>query len=184
MKKKLSRLFRPGLTVCFIVMACFIIATLARGQYTLAIAEFFVTAALVVFYVLDRQRRSREILAFVRDTFQTQDISEKRTENPLPMAMVRLGDGGVVWASDRFTEVTGCRASIPEQSIGDVLPGMTMDWLGAGKNEYPNDVTIGSRRYRVYGTIIHNQEHIGVMLGMIYLSDLTEMYQVLQTVEI
>ncbi len=178
MKKKLSHLFRPGLTVCFLVMACFVVAALALGHYTLAIVEFLATALLVVFYVLDRQRRNREILAFVHDAFQTQDISAKRTENPLPMAMVRLGDGGVVWASERFASVTGYHPRIPEQAIGDVLPGMTMDWLGAGKNEYPNDVAIGSRRYRVYGTIIHSQENIGAILGMIYLSDLTEMYQV------
>ena len=178
MKKKLSHLFRPGLTVCFAALLCFAIAAMAVGQIALAFVELLVTALLFGLYMMERQRRNREILSFAHKAFRTMDITAKGTENPLPMAMVRLGDDGIVWASERFAAVTDYHARIPEQSVGDVLPGVTMDWLGAGKNEYPNDVTIGSRRYRVYGTIIHTEENVGSMLGMIYLSDMTEMYQV------
>ena len=178
MKKKWNRLFRPGLTVCFVAMMCFALAALLTRNYALAIAEFLATALVVIFYLLDRKRRSKDIQSFIQNAFQTPDMSAKGTENPLPMAMVRLGDGGIVWVSDRFSAVTGYRYQIPEQSIGDVLPGLTMEWLGAGKNEYPYDVTIGTRRYRVYGTTIHTQDNVGTMLGMVYLSDMTEMYQV------
>ena len=178
MKKKLSGLFRPGLMGCFVVMLSFALVTLVQQHYGLAIVEFVMTGALLLLYLFDRRRRNREILAFAQNVFQTPDITAKGTENPLPMAMVRLGDGGIVWASERFTAVTGYHYQIPEQSIGDVLPGMTMEWLGAGKHEYPYDVTIGERRYRVYGTTIHTEENVGIPLGMVYLSDMTEMYQV------
>ena len=178
MKKKLSGLFRPGLMGCFVVMLGFALAALMLQHYGLAIAELVVTASLLLFYLLDRKRRNREILAFAQNAFQTPDITAKGTENPLPMAMVRLGDGGIVWASERFAAVTGYHFKVPEQSIGDVLPGMTMEWLGAGKQEYPYDVTIGERRYRVYGTTIHTEDNVGIPLGMVYLSDMTEMYQV------
>ena len=178
MKKKLQRLFRPGLLACFVVMMCFAVAALLMSQYLLAIVEFVVTALMLVFYLLDRKKRNKQITTFIQKAFQTADMSEKGTENPLPMALVRLGDGGVVWASDRFCAVTGLRYQIPEQSIGQLLPGMTMEWLGSGKNEYPYDVTVDDRRYRVYGTILHNEEDAGAMLAMIYLSDMTEMYQI------
>ena len=178
MKKKLGRLFRPGLTACLIVMAGFSAAALAMQQYALAVLEFLVTALVLVLYILDRQRRSREILNFIQRNFQTADLTAKGAESPLPMALVRLGDGGIVWASERFTRVTGYREQIPEQSISKVLPGITMEWLGSGKNEYPYDVTIGDRRYRVYGTILSAGDHAGTILGMLYLSDMTEMYQV------
>ena len=178
MKKKLSRLFRPGLMGCILVMIGFAVAAVLLKQYTLAIAEFLVTALTLLCYLLDRKRRNREILNFTQNAFQTPDITAKGTENPLPMAMVRLGDGGIVWASERFAAVTGYQYRVPEQSIGDVLPGLTMDWLGAGKQEYPSDVTIGSRRYRVYGTTIRTQDDMGMLLAMVYLSDMTEMYQV------
>ena len=178
MKKKLHRLFRPGLLTCLVVMMCFALAALLLNAYPLAIVEFLVTMLVAVFYLLDRKRRNKAIQAFVQNVFQTPDISEKGTENPLPMALVRLGDGGIVWASERFASVTGLRFQIPEQSISQILPGMTMEWLGTGKNEYPYDVTIDERRYRVYGTIIHSEENVDAMLAMVYLSDMTEMYQV------
>ena len=178
MKKKLSRLFRPGLNTCFVALMVFALAALLMRQYGLAIAEFVISGALLLFYLLDRKRRTREILKYTQKVFDTADITPKGAENPLPMAMIRLGDGGIVWASDRFASVTGYRARIPEQAIGDVLPGLTMDWLGMGKLEAPKDVTLDNRRYRVYGTILHSEENVGSMLGMIYLSDMTEMYQV------
>ena len=178
MKKKLGRLFRPGLIACFVVMFLFGGAALWFKQYQLALVEFVLTAGMLLFYLFDRKRRNREILAFIQSTFDTADLTEKGAESPLPMALVRLGDGGIVWASDRFARVTGYRPRVPELGIGDVLPGMTMEWLGAGKNEYPFDVTIGARRYRVYGTILQSGDHVGTMLGMLYLSDMTEMYQI------
>ena len=178
MKKKLSRLFRPGLNTCFVAMMVFALAAVLFKQYILAIGEFLVCGALLAFYMFDRKRRTREILKYAQKAFQTPDITAKGAENPLPMAMVRLGDGGIVWASESFVSVTGYRNRIPEQNVGEVLPGLTMDWLGAGKQEAPRDVALGNRRYRVYGTILHGEENVGAMLGMIYLSDLTEMYQI------
>ena len=178
MKKKLGRLLRPGLIACFVVMLCFCGAAVWLKQYHLASAELAVTIIMLLGYLLDRKRRNKEILSYIQKTFDTADISPKGVESPLPMALVRLGDGGIVWASDRFFRVTGFTQQIPEKAIGDVLPGLTMDWLGTGKNEYPDDIAINGRRYRVYGTIIHSGDHVGTMLGMVYLSDMTEMYQV------
>lgn len=178
MKKKMSRMLRPGLIACFVVMFLFGVAAVWLKQFHLAIVEFAVTALMMALYLFDRKRRNREIMSFVQSAFNTADLTAQGAESPLPMALVRLGDGGIIWASDRFTRVTGFCHRIPEQAIGDVLPGMTMDWLGAGKNEYPNDVPIAGRRYRVYGTVLQSGDHIGTRLGMVYLSDLTEMYQI------
>ncbi len=178
MKKRLGRLLRPNLTACFAVMLLFCVAAAATKQYTLSAVELAVTVLLLSFYLWDRNRRNRELNAFNQRVFDTADMTAKGTENPLPMALVRLGDGGIVWASDRFAAVASYHQQIPEQSIGDVLPGFGIDWLAAGKNEDPYDVTIGSRRYRVYGTMIRADDGAGTMLGMLYLSDMTEMYQV------
>ena len=178
MKKKLSRLLRPGLIACFVVMFGFSAVAVILKQYYLAAGEAAVTVLLLVLYILERNRRSREIQTFIQNASASPDITGKIAENPLPMALVRLGDNGVVWASDRFADVTGYRQQIPEQDITSVLPGITMDWLAAGKTEYPYDVTIGTRRYRVYGSAIRANDVVGTYFGILYLSDLTEMYQV------
>ena len=178
MENKSRKTFQPGYSYCFVIMACFCLAAALMMNYYLAGIGMALTAVMVIIYSVGRKRRNREIQTFVQEAFQTADITAQGTENPLPMAMVRLGDGGIVWASDRFFNVTGMQERLPEETVDKLLPGLTMDWLAAGRNEYPYDVTIGSRRYRVYGTLVHPEEHAGMLLGMIYLSDLTEMYQV------
>ncbi len=177
MNKKLGRLLQPGLTACFVVLLLFCVAALVFQQYILAAAELVITGGLFLFYMLDRQRRKKEIQTFIHASFNTADMA-KGVDNPLPMALLRLGDGGIVWASDRFAAVTGYRERVPEQSILEILPGFKMDWMASGKTEYPFDLPIGTRRYRIYGTVIRTEDPAGTLLGMIYLSDMTEMYQV------
>ena len=178
MDKKARKTFQPGYSGCFIVMLCFCVAAAVMRNYYLAGAGLAVTAAMTIVYMVSRKRRNREIQAFVQEAFQTADFTSKGTECPLPMAMIRLGDNGVIWASDRFVSVTGMKERLPEERIDQLLPGINMDWLATGKSEYPYDVKVGTRRYRIYGTLVHPEEHTGMLLGMIYLSDMTEMYQV------
>ena len=178
MNKKMKRMFQPGFSGCFVVMLLFCGAAAVMNNYYLAGAGLAITTITAIAYAVSRNRRNREIQAFVQEAFKTADITAKGTECPLPMAMIRLGDGGVVWASERFTHVTNMRERLPEETIDRLLPGLSMDWLAAGKNEYPYDITMGGRRYRIYGTLVHPEEHAGMLLGMIYLSDMTEMYQV------
>lgn len=178
MNKKARRTFRPGYSWCFALMLCFCLAAALMLNFYLAGIGLALTVIMTVIYMVTRQKRNKEIQAFVQEAFQTADITSKGTESPLPMALVRLGDGGVVWASERFAKVTGMKERLPEETIDRLLPGLGMDWLASGKSEYPYDVTVGTRRYRIYGTLIHSEEHSGMLLGMIYLSDMTEMYQV------
>ena len=177
MNKKLGRALRPSLTACFILLFGFGLLSLFAQRYWLGAAELLIAGVALVFYILDWKRRNKAIQKYIRSAFQTLDLN-KNAESPLPMALVRLGDNGIVWVSDRFAAVTGFRHTIPEQDVSAVLPGLSLDWLTAGKNEYPYDVTLNGRRYRVYGTMIRADDKAGTMLAMLYLSDMTEMYQI------
>ncbi len=178
MNKKARRTFQPGYSGCFIAMLCFCVAAAVMQNFYLAGGGLILTLIMLIAYMVSRKRRNKEIHAFVQEAFQTADFTANGTECPLPMAMVRLGDGGVIWASDRFVSVTGLKEKLPEERIEQLLPGVSMDWLANGKSEYPYDVKVNGRRYRIYGTLVHPEEHAGMLLGMIYLSDMTEMYQV------
>ena len=178
MNKKARRTFQPGYSGCFVVMLLFCVAAAVMKNFYLAGAGLALTAIMAIVYMVSRKRRNREIHAFVQEAFKTADFTANGTECPLPMAMIRLGDNGVVWASDRFVSLTGMKETLPEQTIDQLLPGISMEWLANGKSEYPYDMKFGSRRYRIYGTLVHPEEHAGMMMGMIYLSDMTEMYQV------
>ena len=177
MKKRLGRLLRPGMGVCFIIMGAFCVATLIQGNYWLAAGESAVTLVSFLIYVLDRRYRDRKLRQYLQNAPDTLEATG-RGESPLPAVLVRLGDGGIVWTNRRFAELTGISDSLSEHDLEDVLPGFSTEWLAAGKTEAGTDVTMDGRRYRVYGTTIRAEDSRSTMLGVMHSSDLTELYQV------
>ena len=177
MNKKLGRLFWPGLWVYFVVLSGFVAAALFLQQYILAAVEGGVAILLAVYYVVCRVRRHREIQEYTNKALGSAG-QKSGTETPFPMALVRLGDKSVLWANDAFTSITGYQERYLEQPLANVMPGFSLDWLVSGKNEYPYDVTFSGRRYRIYGTTFRADDPDSTALGMLYMSDLTELYLV------
>ncbi|MBO7252036.1 MAG: DHH family phosphoesterase [Oscillospiraceae bacterium] len=177
MNKKLGKLLRPGMGVYFFVMAAFCAVALLEGYYWLAAAETSVTMMIFTLYVLGRKERERQIQRYLQTASNTLE-GTAQGESPLPAVLVRLADGGVVWANQRFSELTGYADTMMEQQLEEVLPGFSVDWLSSGKTEAPQDVMLGDRRYRIYGTILRAEDNQGTLLGVLYLSDLTELYQI------
>lgn len=177
MNKKTERLLQPSMGWFFLVLVIFCVAATVMKYYYLAIAEAVVTVLMFGLYWILRARRNVKIQAFIQSTFNTLDVT-KGAESPFPMALIRLVDGGIIWSNERFGSVTGFRERMHEQHISDVIPGMATDWLTSGKNEYPYDVTVNDRRYRVYGTVIRADASGSSILGMLYFTNLTELYQV------
>jgi len=177
MKRKLGRLLRPGMGVYFMVMAVFCAAALLAEEYWLAAAETSVTLMVFMLYVMSRNRRNRQIQQYIQTASNTLEATSQG-ESPLPAVLVRLGDGGIIWANHRFSELTGYADTMMEQQLDEVLPDFATDWLTAGKTECPKDVTLGNRRYRVYGTTVRAEDNRGTLLGVLYFSDLTELYQI------
>ncbi len=177
MKRKLGRLLRPGMGVYFFVMAAFCAAALLEGHYWLSAAEASVTLFVFMMYLVSRNRRDRQIQKYIEGMSNTLE-STSQGDSPLPAVLVRLGDNGIIWANRRFSELTGYADAMMEQCLEEVLPDFTTDWIASGKTESPHDVTLGARRYRVYGTSVRAEDTLGTMLGILYFCDLTELYQI------
>ena len=177
MKKKLGKLLRPSRSAYFTVMILFCAAALVLGQYWLAAGEAVVTLVMMVLHMMNRSRRDRQILKYLENASNTLE-SMGKGESPFPAVLVRLGDGGIIWANSRFYDLTGGSDSMTEQTIDEVIPDMTTDWLAIGKTQCPHDVTLNGSRYRVYGTTMRAEDSRGTMLGVLYLSDLTELYRI------
>ncbi|MBE6959933.1 MAG: DHH family phosphoesterase [Ruminococcaceae bacterium] len=177
MNKKLGRLFWPGLWLYFVFMAAFVAAAALLGQYVLAAAEGAVMLLVITFYIYCRIKRRRTIQQFVKSAFNSYE-SVSGTDTPFPMALIRLGDNSLIWANDRFSQITGYQSKYLEQPLHGILPGLSTEWLASGKHEYPYDMTIGDRRYRIYGTTTRADDPEQTVLAMLYFSDLTELYQV------
>ena len=177
MKKKLDRMLRPGMGMYFVVMGLFCMVALIRGHLLLAAVETAVTLGVLVLYAVDRSRRHRELQHYIRAaTDELEGVAHG--DSPFPLVLARLGDGGIVWANRSFCAITGFDDKMMEQDLQDLIPDFTTDWLASGKTECPNDVTIGSRRYRVHGSTIRAEDTMGTMLGVLYFTDLTELYQI------
>ena len=177
MNRKLGRLLKPGLGLYFWVMLSFCLASLLLGQLFLAAVEGIVILLLFGSYMIFRKARNRQLLRFLQDSPNTLE-SVSHGESPFPTVVIRLADGGIVWSNEQFATMTGFSDTLIEQQLGDVLPGFKTDWLVDRKTEAPYDVTVGGRRYRVYGTTTRSDDPMGIMLGVLYFSDLTKLYQI------
>ena len=177
MNKKLGRLLNPGVWVYFVCMLGFVVVSALLDHYLLAVIELVLTGILFVGYMVYRTHRRRELSAFVRKL--TEDMAGTAgAKLPFPSAVVRLSDGVVVHTSSRFAEITGYRDTMTQRRIEDVLQGFSLEWLVSGKNEAPNEIAVGKRRYRVHGATVKADDPHSTVLGLLYLVDMTELYQV------
>ena len=177
MNKKLAKLLQPAMGGYLIVMLGFVIAAALFQNYLLAGIELVVTALVLLIYRMNRNNRRKKLQSFVQNQLDTM-IGAKGTRSPFPMLVVRLADGGIVYANDAFIKLTGFQDAMAEVKVSDVLPGFATDWLTSGKTEYAYDVTIENRRYRVYGSMVRTDDTEQTPLGVLYFTDLTELYQV------
>ncbi|MGM9660042.1 MAG: DHH family phosphoesterase [Faecousia sp.] len=177
MNRKLNKLLKPGMGMYFLVMAAFCAAALLEGHFWMAAVETSVTLLVFVLYVVNRNRRDRQLQRYIQTVSNTLEATSQG-ESPLPAVLIRLGDGVIIWANHRFSELTGYADTMLEQQLEEVLPDFSLDWLESGKTESPRDASLGDRRYRVYGTTVRAEDSRGTMLGVLYFSDLTELYQI------
>ena len=176
MNKKLGWILRPRYTIFFIVLMSFSAAALFLGQYVLAGVEFAVSAVLLTVVLLLKSRNRTLLQNYLHNALnEMEDISAQPT---FAMLAFRLTDGGTIFCNDLFKQISGINPGLDEKSVSDILPGFSTEWLSSGKSEYPYDVNLLGRRYRVYGTIVVCDDPAATRVGVMYFTDLTELYQV------
>jgi len=176
MNKKLGRLLRPTMGLYFAIMLCFAIAAGLLGQYILAGAELAVTALIFTVYLIIKARQRNELQAFLAKVQDDANVGGE--EAPFPMIALRLPDNDIIFTNDSFVKLTDFNDNLKPRNVADILPGFETGWLLSGKQEYPYDVSIRDRRYRVYGRMVHADDPQATRLGVLYFTDLTELYQV------
>lgn len=178
MNQKLSRLLAPRFALYFLVMAAFALVTLLLGQPVVAAAELIVVAALFAAYWTAMVRRRREAASYLEQLVGSVDgATRDSTLNcPLPVAMFRPDTDEVVWTNERFLRLTGEREGLFDTKLTDLVPGFDGRWLLEGKNECPQEVRVGARRYQVFGSVERTagQEEEGA-LATTYWLDVTEL---------
>ncbi len=177
MDKKLGRLLRPRMGMYFLVLVLFTLGAVLSQAYILAAVEAVVTLALVIVYLIRQRKRHRELQTYLNSAMDAVS-SARETESPFPVLMLRLEDRVVIYVNSAFAGAVSFHPGLSDKPLEEVLPGFSVDWLTAGKRESPRDVTLGGRRCRVYGTTLRASDPEQTLLGVLYFTDLTELYQV------
>lgn len=177
MNKRMEKFLKPNVGVQFFALIGFSVVALLFEQYILAVVELGVTALLFVGYLTHRNHKQKQIESFARR--MEDDVNDREgVRAPFPMVLMRVADGGIVYANDSFTALTEFNDIFTEKNISEFIPDFKTDWLVSGKAEYPYDVAIRDRRYRVYGYMLPTDETGSITIGALYFADLTELYQV------
>ena len=177
MNKKLGRFLHSHVWIYFVMMLGFAVASFVLRQYILAGVELLLTVAAVLIYVTHKRNRHWEVQQFLNKMTDSQ-TGAKGAESPFPTVVIRLPSGQVLLGNESFCTATGYHGSMTERMIGDIIPELPTDWLGAGKTEYPYDITVQQRRYRVFGTMVRGDDPKQTPMGVLRFVDLTELYQV------
>ena len=176
MNKLLGRLFRPSTWMYYVLLFAFAVTAGAMHYYLLSAVSLAVTALMLTLHLVLKAQRRKLLKDFLEKNLD--EMKSSRAMAPFPMVAMRLHDGGIVYANDAFIHLTGFQDTFSERYITQILPGFKLDWMISGKTEYPYDVTLERRRYRVYGTTVQSRDSLGTWLGVLYFTDLTELYQV------
>lgn len=178
MNKKLGRLIQPNLSVYFVLFFGFAALTMIQGQVALGIVEMLAYGGLFALYEVHRSNRKKQLHDYVAGVTSLGRFQDDPEQAPFPVALIRLGDGAIMWSNDRFLAASGCQDGVLDPKISEVIPAFSTDWLGSGKTEYGYDVTMNKRRFRVYGSSFRGNDPAQTMMAVLYFSDLTELYQV------
>ena len=177
MNKRFGKVLHTHIWIYYVLLASFAVAALLAEQFILAAVESSVTAIALIAVLLQRRHRRKELQKFL-SRVSAEQTGRNGTESPFPVAVIRLSDGSVLYTNDAFAKATGYDDTMVQRSVQELLPGFQTDWLISGKTEYPYDVTAQGRRYRVYGSAARGDDPGDTFLGVLYLADLTELYQV------
>ena len=177
MQKKIDKLLRPNMIWFFIFMLIVPVAAFLMDQLALMAISLIVAGLAFFVYVYSQNVRKRKLGKYIRKNVDRLN-GVQSGQWPFPMIVVRMEDEAIVQTNESFVQLTGFHDLMTERYISDLLPGFNLNWLTSGKTEYPYDVTLEGRRYRVYGTLLQADDSRRTRLGVLYLADLSELYLV------
>ena len=166
-----------------VIMAVFAVVTFFFNP-TLAYAEAGVIAVLVIYTFIRARKRQKDLQALVESVTYNAESATNNTliHFPLPMAVFRLGDSGVVWGNQPFWNMCGRSSPAFEAKLSDLVPAFSSRWLMEGKNRMADLLEVGGRKFQVNGNMVRsgNTEETYEFMGITYWVDVTEYDEVRQ----
>jgi c-di-AMP phosphodiesterase-like protein len=145
------------------------------GQY-IAVAEVIVAVGLAVYLRMSSRKRSLKLMRYIESVTSSTESATKDTllNFPLPVVIFSPNSGVILWSNGRFVQMVGGKERFFEVRLGDILPEFSSKWLLDGKNECPELMSVGSRRYKVFGSLLQTANEPGNIMAAAYWIDVTE----------
>lgn len=176
-KRKLKKFAGLDWRTCLVLMAVFAVITWFFNR-VLAYVEAGMVLLLMVCFLLRERERHRELQALVEEvTYNTESAANNTLLHfPLPMAVFRLGDSGVVWANELFWSICGRKGPAFDARLDDLAPNFSSKWLMEGKNQMADLLELGGRKYQINGNMVGSgqSEETYEFMGITYWVDVTE----------
>ncbi|MGI5976783.1 MAG: DHH family phosphoesterase [Candidatus Limivicinus sp.] len=178
MKKTIRKLAGPGTVVHLVVLALFAAAAALLGQYKLALGEAAVVLVVLIYSLILRHIKERKLAKYIESVAYDSENAKNHalTNFPLPIAVFRIDDSGLIWGNEKFFEMCGVTGTRLDARIADLVPEFTGKWLLEGKTSYPTLIEVGERKYQILGNIVSNTENTDAdaFMGIAYWVDVTE----------
>ncbi len=176
--KTVRRLAEPGSGLFLLFLALFTLAAALFRNYYLAAAEGTVFLVLLVYSIVARRSRVRKLNSYIEALTYDAENAKNSTllHFPLPIVVFRLSDGGVVWGNELFFRFFGGSSSRVDQSLLELLPDFSTQWLADGQSVCPKLVELGGRRYQLHGNLIRSDRAAEeeAIMGISYWVDVTD----------
>lgn len=153
--KKIRRLAEPGYDIFFLFMLIFSIIGFFFHGILVGVAEVAVVVVLWLFYRYFSHRRRREIIQYMESV--TMEVNSAGSlavaDFPLPLAVVHIDDGEIIWGNEHFNELIIKYTNIENLRITEAFDDFQLadlHELAAGNRESIT-VTCGDAAFRIYG---------------------------------
>ena len=175
MNKKLTRLLEPSYELYFFCLMLFALASAFFNVY-LALGQGVIVLLMALYYRNTSRRRKREVTKYIDALTGTVDVATKDSmvNSPLPMLIFRPERDEIIWSNDRFLQLLGEREHLFDSKLSTILKDFDSRWLMEGKNEHPGEVTLGDRRFLVFGHLVRTSDKGTGLLATTYWVEVTE----------
>ncbi len=167
----LKRVLSPGNQMFFVLLVVFAGGT-AYFSIPVAAAEGVLIVLAALIYRRQIVRRRADIVRYIEQITTHLDTADSVVHCPIPMLILRVSTGEMIWANDGFMGISGMKERLFSQRIGDFLPGLDLKWLG--KEGSTSETTLRERRYTVCGSMIRQADRKD-LLAALYFVDITEL---------
>lgn len=175
MNENLKRFIEPGTRLYFFFLAIFAVAAYFIKP-ELAYAEAIIVVLLFIYSIINYRSRSKKFAEYIESvTYDVETVKNDSLVNfPMPMVAFKLENGSIIWGNSSFFELFDIRGQRFDLRLKDLLPSFKTRWMLEGKQQHPELIEIGDRRFRVYGNIIRGDNENSNFMGITYWVDVTQ----------